>query len=70
MVAFTTFLFSSAPSSVANPQLGRDNDNPQERIEYPQHKTEKNHSVECGIAKKDDDFNITKRARILNMAKL
>ena len=26
--------------------------------------------MECGIAKKDDDFNITKRARILNMAKL
>ena len=41
MVAFLTFLFSSAPSSVGNPQLRCNNDNPQERIEYPQYKTKK-----------------------------
>ena len=54
MVAFWTFLFSSAPSSVGNPQLLCNNDNPQERIEYPQYKTEKS-LVECETAKKEDD---------------
>ena len=57
MVAFLTFLFSSAPSSVGNPQLWCNNDNPQERIEYPRHKTGKS-LVECGTAnRKDDDSN-------------